>query len=124
MADILLVDDSELARFLLRQILISDGHKIVGEAADGEECIQKVRELSPQMVILDLIMPKMRGIDTLKEIRTINPDVKVVICTGDHQEFSVRDAVKFGARGYIIKPFNKVAVLEEVRDIMNEAPSR
>ena len=123
MTDILLVDDSELARFLLRQILVTEGHTIVGEAGDGEECIRKVRELAPQMVILDLIMPKMRGIETLKEIRAIDPAVKVAICSGDHQEFSVRDAVKFGASGYIIKPFSKVAVLEEVRDIMNEAAS-
>ncbi|KQC08062.1 MAG: two-component system response regulator [Methanolinea sp. SDB] len=123
MVDILLVDDSEMARFLLKQILVSGGHTIVGEAGDGEECIQKVRHLSPQMVILDLVMPKMRGIETLKVIREIDPSIKVVICSGDHQEFSVRDAVKFGASGYIIKPFHKAAVLEEVRDIMNEAPA-
>jgi len=123
MVDILLVDDSELARFLLKQILVSGGHTIVGEAGDGEECIAKVGELSPQMVILDLVMPKMRGIETLKVIREIDPGLKVVICSGDHQEFSVRDAVKFGACGYIIKPFNKAAVLEEVRDIMSEAPA-
>ncbi len=123
MVDILLVDDSEMARFLLKQILVSGGHTIIGEAGDGEECIQKVRDLSPQMVILDLVMPKMRGIETLKVIREIDPSIKVVICTGDHQEYSVRDAVKFGASGYIIKPFHKAAVLEEVRDILSETPA-
>ena len=83
MGNILLVDDSVLARYLLKQILISKGHQIVGEAGDGLECIDKVKELSPEMVILDLIMPKMKGIETLKEIMKINPEIKVVMCTGD-----------------------------------------
>lgn len=123
MVDILLVDDSELARYLLRQILVSGGHNIVGEAGDGEECIHNVKALAPQIVILDLIMPKMRGMETLKEIREIDPDVKVVICSGDYQDFSVHDAVKFGASGYIIKPFNKMAVLEEIREVMDKTPT-
>ncbi|HUU74897.1 MAG TPA: response regulator [Methanoregulaceae archaeon] len=123
MGNILLVDDSVLARYLLKQILISKGHQIVGEAGDGLECIDKVKELSPEMVILDLIMPKMKGIETLKEIMKINPEIKVVMCTGDHQEFTVRDAVKYGASGYIIKPFQKEIVLEEVQHILAETHS-
>ncbi len=73
MGKILVVDDSELTRFLLSKILVSGGHEVVGEAGDGLEALQKVKETDPDVVILDLLMPKMRGTQALVEIRKINP---------------------------------------------------
>ena len=118
MGKVLLVDDSELTRYLLGQILISGGHEVVGEASDGVEALQKVRETNPDVVILDVIMPKMRGPETLEEIRKISPSTRVIICSGDHQEYTIRDVVKKGAAGFIIKPFKKGAVLQEINSVL------
>ncbi|MEM2124131.1 MAG: response regulator [Methanolinea sp.] len=118
MGRILLVDDSQMTRFLLARIVREGGHEIVGEAADGIEAIRKVRETSPDLVILDLIMPHMKGIQTLEEIKKESPETKVIMCTGDHQEYTVREAVKKGASGYIIKPFDKKVVLEEIETVL------
>ncbi|MCU0632259.1 MAG: response regulator [Methanolinea sp.] len=118
MGKILVVDDSELTRYLLAQILLTGGHEVVGEASDGIEALQKVRETNPDVVILDVIMPKMRGPQTLEEIRKISPQTKVIICSGDHQEHTVREVVKKGASGFIIKPFKKEAVLQEINSAL------
>ncbi|MDI9633772.1 MAG: response regulator [Methanolinea sp.] len=118
MGRILLVDDSQMTRFLLARIVREGGHEIVGEAADGIEAVRKVRETSPDLVILDLIMPHIKGIQTLEEIKKESPGTKVIMCTGDHQEYTVREAVKKGASGYIIKPFDKKVVLEEIETVL------
>lgn len=118
MGKILIVDDSELTRFLLSKILTSGGHEVVGEAGDGLEALQKVKETEPDVVILDLLMPRMRGTQALVEIRKINPRIRVVVCSGDHQEHTVRDLVKKGASGFIIKPFKKDVVLQEIDSVM------
>ncbi|HRU79665.1 MAG TPA: response regulator [Methanolinea sp.] len=118
MGRILLVDDSEMARFLLARFLTGGGHEIVGEAANGIEAIEKVRETAPDLVILDLIMPQMKGIQTLEEIKKVSPKTSVVICTGDHQEYTVREAVRKGASGFIIKPFDKDIVLDEINTVL------
>lgn len=118
MGRVLIVDDSELTRYLLTQILVSGGHEVVGEAADGLEALQRVRETDPDVVVLDLLMPKMRGGEALEEIRKISPRARVVMCSGDHQEHTVRDVVKKGASGFIIKPFKKDAVLQEINSVL------
>lgn len=118
MGKILLVDDADLTRYLLAQILRSGGHEVVGEASDGIEALQKVRETNPDAVILDVIMPKMRGPETLEEIRKISPRTRVIICSGDHQEQTIRDVVRKGASGFIIKPFRKEAVLQEINSVL------
>lgn len=118
MGKVLLVDDSELTRYLLTQILVGGGHEVVGEASDGLEALQEVRETSPDVVILDLVMPKMRGAQALEEIRKFNPDIRVVMCSGDHQEQTVREVVRKGASGFIIKPFKKEAVLQEINSVL------
>lgn len=122
MGTVLVVDDSALTRYLLTQILISGGHEVVGEAGDGVEALQKVGELKPEVVILDMIMPKMKGLETLDKIKASNPDTKVIICTGDTQEYTVRNVVRSGASGFITKPFKKDAVLGEVGAVLAGIP--
>jgi len=118
MGRILLVDDSAMTRFLLARFLTAGGHEIVGEAADGIEAIRMVREVAPDLVILDLIMPNMKGLQTLEEIKKVSPKTSVVMCTGDQQENNVREAVRKGASGFIVKPFDKVKVLAEVNTVL------
>ncbi|MDD1674008.1 MAG: response regulator [Methanomicrobiales archaeon] len=118
MGKILIVDDTLFMRTLLKNILFSGGHTIVGEAGDGEEGVNRYRELKPELVTMDVVMPKLNGIDALKAIKTFDPSAKVIMCTAVGQEQMVKLAIRSGARGYIIKPFQAPKVLEEVKNIL------
>jgi two-component system chemotaxis response regulator CheY len=118
MGRILIVDDTLFMRTLLKNILFSGGHTIVGEAADGEEGIAKYKELKPDLVTMDVVMPKMNGIESLKGIRQFDPGAKVIMCTAVGQEQMVKLAIKTGAKGYIVKPFQAPKVLEEVKNVL------
>jgi two-component system chemotaxis response regulator CheY len=119
MGKILIVDDTLFMRTLLKNILFSGGHTIVGEAGDGEDAVAKYKELKPELVTMDVVMPKMNGIEALKAIRTLDGAAKVVMCTAVGQEQMVKLAIKNGARGYIVKPFQAPKVLEEVKAVLN-----
>ncbi|WP_292520681.1 response regulator [Methanoculleus sp.] len=119
MGKILIVDDTMFMRTLLKNILFSGGHDIVGEAADGTEALAKYQELKPDLVTMDVVMPKMNGIEALKAIKAADPSAKVIMCTAVGQEQMVKLAVKSGARGYIVKPFQAPKVLEEVKNVLS-----
>jgi two-component system, chemotaxis family, chemotaxis protein CheY len=114
MARILIVDDNLLMRTLLREILSGAGHEIVGEASDGLEAPARVRELHPDLVTLDLVMPGRSGIATLVHLLKIDPALVVVICSASLDQRRVIESLRLGARGLIIKPFNRSTVLEGV----------
>jgi len=118
MGRILIVDDTMFMRTLLKNILFSGGHEIVGEAADGTEAVAKYQDLKPDLVTMDVVMPKMNGIEALKEIKKIDPNAKVVMCTAVGQEQMVKLAIKSGARGYVVKPFQAPKVLDEVKNVL------
>ena len=118
MGKILIVDDTLFMRTLIKNILFSGGHAIVGEAGDGEEGIAKYKELKPDLVTMDIVMPKLNGIETLKAIKEFDPAAKIVMCTAVGQEQMVKLAIKNGAKGYIIKPFQAPKVLEEVKNVL------
>jgi len=118
MGRILVVDDTLFMRTLLKNILFSGGHTIVGEAENGEDAIAKYQELNPDLVTMDIVMPKKNGIDALKGIKTIDPNARVIMCTAVGQEQMVKLAVKSGAKGYIVKPFQAPNVLEEVKNVL------
>jgi two-component system chemotaxis response regulator CheY len=119
MGRILIVDDTLFMRTLLKNILFSGGHDIVGEASDGDEAIAKYQELKPDLVTMDVVMPKVNGIEALKGIRAIDPNAKVVMCTAVGQEQMVKLAIKTGAKGYIVKPFQAPKVLEEIKNVLS-----
>jgi two-component system chemotaxis response regulator CheY len=118
MGKILIVDDTLFMRTLLKNILFSGGHAIVGEAGDGEDGVAKYKELKPDLVTMDIVMPKLNGIEALKAIREFDPAAKIVMCTAVGQEQMVKLAIKSGAKGYIIKPFQAPKVLEEVKNVL------
>lgn len=103
---VLVVDDDTLMREVLKAILREEGFMVAGEAKDGQACIAQVERLKPHAVCLDVNMPGLSGLDTLKILREKFPEVRVVMITGDASMGTVREAVSFGAVGYIIKPFN------------------
>jgi two-component system chemotaxis response regulator CheY len=108
---VVVVDDDTLMREVLKAILREEGYLIAGEAKDGLAGIAQVERSKPDAVCLDVNMPGMSGLDTLKILRDKYPDVRVVMITGDASMSTVREAVSFGAVGYLIKPFNATRVL-------------
>ncbi len=117
MPKVLIVDDAAFMRKLLKNILFSGGFDIVGEAENGKQAVELYKKLRPDIVTMDIIMPEMNGIEALKEIKKIDPNAKVVMCTAVGQEQMVKTAIKFGARGYIVKPFQAPKVIEELKKV-------
>lgn len=117
MVRVLIVDDTAFMRKLLKNILFSAGFDIAGEAENGKQAVELYRQLKPDVVTMDIVMPEMNGIDALKEIKKIDPNAKVVMCTAVGQEQMVKTAIKLGAKGYIVKPFQAAKVVEELKKV-------
>ncbi|MDX8549441.1 response regulator [Methanospirillum sp. J.3.6.1-F.2.7.3] len=115
---ILIIDDTDFDRNLLRSILASAGYEIAGLANCGEEGIRQYEALAPQLVMLDLIMPDLNGIEVLRRIRAEHPDAKVMMCTSVGEENMVTLARKMGARGYVVKPYIAENLLSAVKKII------
>lgn len=112
---ILIVDDASFVRMALSQILQEDGHEIVGEASDGIEAIEKYKLLKPELVTMDITMPVMGGIESLKEIIKYDPNAKVIVCSSMGQQEFVFKAIEAGALDFIVKPFDKERIKEAIR---------
>lgn len=112
---ILVVDDTKFMRKMLTDILKQYGHEVVGEAENGRQAVQKYEELQPDIVLMDITMPEMDGIEAMKEIRKLNPSAVVLICSAMSQQDLISDALKAGANGYVMKPFKPNRVNEIVR---------
>ncbi len=112
---ILIVDDAAFMRMMIKDILTKNGYEIVGEAQDGREAVDKFKELQPDLVTMDITMPEMDGISALKEIKTINPDAVVIMCSAMGQQAMVIDAIQAGAKDFIVKPFQADRVLEAIQ---------
>ncbi|MCQ6274105.1 response regulator [Bacillus sp. V3B] len=111
---ILIVDDAAFMRMMIKDILTKNGYEVVGEAADGQQAIEKYKECQPDLVTMDITMPEMDGITALKEIRKMNPNSKVIMCSAMGQQAMVIDAIQAGARDFIVKPFQADRVLEAI----------
>lgn len=114
MSKILIADDAPFMRVMIRDILNRLGYDDVEEAADGQTAVEKYRQLNPDLVMLDITMPGLNGIDALKAIKHINPDAKVVMCAVVGQEATLRvEATRLGALGFIAKSFKPDRMMRE-----------
>lgn len=114
---ILIVDDSQQIRKSLREILEKNEFNVVGEAANGTEAIKLFSSLSPDLVMLDIIMPQLGGIETLRILRTMNKDIKVIMVSALDSVDRVKECMKAGANHYILKPFEEPKVLEIIKKV-------
>ncbi|WP_202077103.1 response regulator [Caldalkalibacillus salinus] len=114
MSKILIVDDAAFMRMMIKEILNKNGFEVVGEAADGVQAVEKYKELSPDLVTMDITMPEMDGITALKEIKQMDSNSKVIMCSAMGQQAMVIDAIQAGAKDFIVKPFQAERVLEAV----------
>lgn len=118
MAKIMLVDDAAFMRMMVKKALTESGYSDFVEAQDGAEAVQKYESEKPDMVIMDITMPNMDGLQALKKIRENDPSAKIVMCTAMGQESMVVDAIKSGAKDFIVKPFNAERVVSTVKSIV------
>lgn len=115
---VLVVDDAKFMRHMIKNILVGMGWEVVGEAADGHEAIAKYKDLSPDVVTMDIVMPGASGIDALKEIRMHDSNAKVVMISAIDQREPLMEALKLGAADYVVKPFEKERVEEAMHRVM------
>lgn len=118
MAKIMLVDDAAFMRMMIRNSLLKAGYDDFVEAQDGVEAVTKYEQESPDLVIMDITMPNMDGLQALKKIREKDSSANVVMCTAMGQESMVIDAIKSGAKDFIVKPFNAERITETVNKIL------
>ncbi len=114
MARIMIVDDSESIRNLLKDMLLVGKHEVVAEAVDGIDAIEKFSTVKPDVVLLDIAMPKKDGLTTLKEIKKMNLNTKVIMVTVRDEMDMIQDCIAAGALAYIIKPFDTEEVLKTI----------
>jgi two-component system chemotaxis response regulator CheY len=110
---ILIIDDAAFMRMMLKKILGPTGNDLI-EAVDGSDGVSKYKEHKPNLVLLDIVMPNIDGIECLKQIISFDKDAKVVMCSSIGQQTVVNDAIKIGARDFIVKPFDATKVMEVV----------
>lgn len=115
---ILIVDDAIFMRKMIGDILKKEGYEICGEAEDGIEAIEKYKELKPDLVTMDIIMPDMSGIDAVQEIVKNDSNAKILMVSAMGQQSLVVEAIQKGAKDYVIKPFQPSRVIEAVERVL------
>ena len=113
--EILIVDDAAFMRMMVKDILSKNGYDVVGEAENGLKAVEKYQELKPDLTTMDITMPEMDGITAVKEIKKVDPNAKIIMCSAMGQQAMVIEAIQAGARDFIVKPFQPDRVLEAVR---------
>ncbi|XQY93521.1 response regulator [Metabacillus sp. HB246100] len=111
---IMIVDDAAFMRMMIKDILTKNGYEVVAEAADGSQAVEKYKEHQPDLVTMDITMPEMDGIAALKEIKKLNGNAKIIMCSAMGQQAMVIDAIQAGAKDFIVKPFQSDRVLEAI----------
>jgi two-component system, chemotaxis family, chemotaxis protein CheY len=114
MARVLVVDDAAFMRKMVSDALAGGGHEVVGEAANGVEAYDRFQELRPDVTTLDITMPEKDGLSALKDILAFDPTAKIVMCSALGQEGKVLEAIKGGAKDFVVKPFQAARVLDAV----------
>jgi two-component system, chemotaxis family, chemotaxis protein CheY len=114
MARILVVDDAAFMRKMVKDALAKGGHEVVGEAGNGVEALARYNELKPDLVTLDITMPEKDGLAALADIMAADPSARVVMCSALGQESKVLEAIKLGAKDFVVKPFQPDRVIDAV----------
>ena len=116
--NILVCDDAAFMRMMIKDILTKNGYTVVGEAENGAKAVEKYAELKPDLVLMDITMPEMDGIQALKKIKEADPSATVIMCSAMGQQAMVIESIQSGAKDFIVKPFQADRVLEAVRKVV------
>ena len=120
MRKILVVDDAKVIRMVIKRLLTQHGYQVAGEAGNGREALEKYKELKPDAVTMDIIMPEMDGIQGLKEIIAFDKQAKVIMISAIDQRDSLTDAIRNGAADYVVKPFEDDRMVTALKNIFGE----
>ena len=118
-SSVLIVDDASFMRMMIKDILEKNQFVIAGEAENGKEAVEKYKELNPTFVTMDITMPEMDDIQSLKEILAYDPQAKVIMCSAMGQQAMVIDAIQGGAKDFVVKPFQADRVLDAVNKTLS-----
>ncbi len=117
---VLIADDTTLMREMIRGALPAEEFQIVGDAVSGDQAIELYKQTQPDVMLLDINMPKMNGIDALSEIMKIDPGANVIMCSDQKYESMIMMALKKGAKDFVIKPFTSYDILLAVKKLFND----
>jgi two-component system chemotaxis response regulator CheY len=120
-ANILIADDLSFMRMIQKEILTERGYTVVGEAADGVEAVEKFKTLHPDLVLLDITMPNMNGLEAMRKIFTIDPKAKVIMCSALGQQNLIVEAIRAGVKDFIVKPFKPERILSAIEKALKPA---
>ena len=115
---VLVCDDAIFMRTMISDILSQAGYEVVGEAETGTQAVERFKELNPDFVTMDIVMPDMGGIDAVREIMKIAPSAKILMCSAMGQQALVIEAIQAGAKDFVVKPFQPSRVLEAVQRVL------
>ena len=118
MYNILVCDDAAFMRMMIKDILTKNGYNVAGEAENGLKAVEKYNELKPDLVLMDITMPEMDGIQALKTIKSGDPSAMVIMCSAMGQQAMVIESIQAGAKDFIVKPFQAERVLEAVKKVV------
>ena len=116
--NILICDDAAFMRMMIKDILTKNGYNIVGEAENGAKAVEKYAELNPDLVLMDITMPEMDGIEALKKIKAADANASIIMCSAMGQQAMVIESIQSGAKDFIVKPFQADRVLEAVQKVV------
>ena len=123
MTRVLIVDDAAFMRMMIKDILEKNGFEVIGEASNGIKAVELYKKDKPDIVTMDITMPDMDGIQAVKAIKEFDPAAKVIMCSAMGQQTMVMDAIRAGARDFIVKPFQADRVLEAIKKAIGDACS-
>jgi len=115
---ILVVDDAAFMRMMIKNILSKNGYEVVGEAENGAVAIEMYKKLQPDLVTMDITMPEKDGIEGVKGIRAVDPKASIIMCSAMGQQAMVMEAIKAGAKDFIVKPFQQDRILQAVEKVL------
>jgi two-component system chemotaxis response regulator CheY len=118
---ILIVDDAAFMRMMIKETLKSSGYENIIEAADGDQAVQTYKTEKPDLVIMDITMPNKNGLEALKEIKEFDPKAVIVMCSAMGQESMVVEAIRNGAKDFIVKPFKSERIIKTVQNIIDRS---
>lgn len=117
---ILIVDDAAFMRMMLKDIITKNGYEVAGEAENGAKAVEMYKELKPDLVMMDITMPEMDGIQAVREIKKIDPQAKIIMCSAMGQQAMVIESIQAGARDFIVKPFQAERIVEAIKKVLGK----
>ncbi len=113
--NIMICDDAAFMRMMIKDILTKNGYNVAAEAENGAKAVEKYSEIKPDLVMMDITMPEMDGIQALKKIKEMDPKATVIMCSAMGQQAMVIESIQSGAKDFIVKPFQADRVIEAVK---------